>query len=332
VEKAMNVLASSLYSKYIDAMKKLAIILSLLFFFSCHQRQRSNSAGVTFTDDVGREVTFEQPPKRIVSLAPSLTEICFAIDSGTALVGVTQYCNYPPETRNKQNVGGMISPNFETIAELNPDLILVTVEGNSKEDFAKLESLGYKLFVTNPRTIEDISTSILTIGRILGRDASAARLVRSMRGQEETIHSLVRGEKKPKVFAIISTKPLITAGPSTFIHQLIEKAGGTNIAEDATLPYPIYSREEVFHQQPEYLVVTTDAVQMLSTLFSEFPEWENMPAIKRRHVLLVNSDIVTRPGPRIIEGLEIIARVLHPDKFKEYKPEGVYRLLQFDPQ
>jgi len=297
-------------------MKKLTVTLLFLSVFSCSQRHQELNAGFTVTDDMARTVSFEKPPARIISLAPSLTEVCFAIDSGATLVGVTQYCNYPPEARNKPSIGGMVSPNFEKIAELNPDLILVTVEGNSREDFAKLESLGYRLFVTNPRTIEDIYRSILTIGKILGRDSTAAQLVQSLEEREKTIWSLVKNEKKPKVFAIISMKPLMTAGPTTFMHQLIEKAGGANIASKASLPYPIYNREEVLLQQPEYLVVTTDAVYSLHALYTEFPEWEHLPAVRKRHVLMVNADLVTRPGPRIIQGLEILARVFHPEKFR----------------
>lgn len=310
--------AYSTISNYICGMKNLMFTLLLFSFLSCSQRQHDTNTGVTLKDDIGRKVSFAKPPTRIISLAPSLTEICFAIDGGAALVGVTDYCNYPPEARTKPSIGGLISPNLEKITELDPDLILVTVEGNRKDDFSKLESLGYRLFVTNPRTIDDIYRSILTIGKILGHDSSAARRVESLRKQEATIRSLVKDEKKPKVFAILSVKPLMTAGPSTFIHELIEKAGGLNIAEKATLPYPIYNREEVLHQQPEYLVVTTDAVHSLGALFTEFPEWENLPAIKKRQVLLINSDLVTRPGPRIIEGLEILARVFHPEQFHEY--------------
>lgn len=302
-------------------MKKVLRFFCLFLivaFVGCNQhRQRFSNAWLTVTDDIRRLVVFEKPPTRIISLAPSFTEMCFAIDSGATLVGVTHYCNYPPATKKKPSVGGMVSPNFEKIAELQPDLILVTVEGNSKEDFAKLESLGYRLFVTNPRTLEDIHKSILTLGRILERDTSAARLVEFLRNREESIRSLVRDEKKPKVFVIISIKPLMTAGPSTFIHQLIVGAGGINIAEKAVVAYPIFNREEVLHQNPDFLVVTTDAVYSLRSLFNEFPEWTNIEAMKKRQVLLINSDIVTRPGPRIVEGLEVLARVFHPEKFKE---------------
>lgn len=302
-------------------MKKTIILVLYLLIgiqLGCNQhRQQSSNAWLTVTDDISRQIVFEKPPMRIISLAPSLTEMCFAIDSGATLVGVTQYCNFPPATKKKPSVGGMVSPNFEKIAELQPDLIIVTVEGNSKEDFAKLESMGFRLFVANPRTLEDIYKSILTLGRILQRDSSAVRLVEFLRSREESIRSLVHDEKKPKVFAIISIKPLMTAGPSTFIHQLIVGAGGINIAEKAVVAYPIFNREEVLHQNPDFLVVTTGAVYSLRTLFNEFPEWTNLEAVKKRQVLLINSDILTRPGPRIVEGLEILARVFHPEKFKE---------------
>lgn len=272
---------------------------------------------MSVTDDLGRTVSFEQPPRRIISLAPSLTEMCFAIDSGATLVGVTDYCDFPPEAKRKPSVGGIVSPNFERIADLHPDLVLATVEGNSKEDVAKLESLGYRLFITNPHSVSDILTSLRTLGKILQRDSTTGAMINDLEHSLKRIRLAVRAGRKPKVFAVISVKPLMTAGSGTFIHELITEAGGINIAESTVIPYPIFNREEIVHRQPDVLVVTSDAANSTSALLNEFPEWINLSAVKKGRVLIIDSDVITRPGPRIVQGLEILARAFHPGLFKE---------------
>lgn len=280
------------------------------------RQQPPTTAWLNITDDIGRKVSLDNPPQRIISLAPSITEMLFAIDSGAALVGVTDYCNYPPAAKRITSVGGMIVPNFERIAALQPDLILVTVEGNSKEDFIKLESLGYKIFVTNPRTIDDIYLSFAYFGKILRKDTTTAKLIQKLKVREQHIRQKVMKEKNPKVFTIISLKPLMTAGPSTFIHQLLVKAGSKNIAEKAAVPYPILNREEIIHQQPDFLIVTNEAAPSVQTLLKEFPEWKDLHAIQNGKVLIIDGDLLSRPGPRIIDGLEILARVFHPHEFR----------------
>lgn len=239
----------------------------------------------------------------------------FAVDSGATLVGVTDYCNFPPAAKQKPSVGGMVHPNLERIAALHPDLILATVEGNSKEDVSKLESLGYRIFVTNPRTIDDVYKSLTDIGHIVGKDSTTATLVEAFKKREGKVLQWAGAKKKPKVLTIISVKPLMTVGPNTFIHQLIVKAGGVNVAQNAPTAYPLLSREEVVHQQPDIILATNDAVTSEKNIVKEFPEWKSLPAVKNGRVFIVDGDLLTRPGPRIIEGLEMLARLFHPEKF-----------------
>ncbi len=278
-----------------------------------HDEQHRSTLSMTIEDDLGRAVTFNKNPQRIISLAPSITEMLFALDSGATLVGVTDYCNFPPAAQQKPSVGGMILPNLERIAELQPDLILLTVEGNSKEDFTKLESLGYRLFVLNPRTIEEVDESITDLGKILGKDSAASSLFNGLRNRESRVHHAIQGRKFPSVFVIISLKPLMTAGPGTFIHQLIVKAGGLNIADHARVAYPIINREEIIRARPDVILVANDIMRSTRELLKEFPEWEKLPAVANGRILAVDADILTRPGPRIIDGLEMLARIFHPD-------------------
>jgi iron complex transport system substrate-binding protein len=302
---------------FLPMKKHLFITLfSLLAFSTCSVRDRSPRGTLSVTDDLGRAVSFDRVPTRVISLAPSLTEICFALDSGATLVGVTDYCDFPSGARRKQSVGGLILPNFELIAKLRPDLILATVEGNSREDVTKLESLGFRVFVTNPRTLTDIGTSILTIGKILDRDSSASLVATRLTETREFVRERLLGRQERKVFVIISVKPLMTAGPSTFIHQLIVEAGGMNIGQETSSPYPIFNREEVIRQQPDIIVATSDAAKDPAELLAEFPEWRALPAAKNRRVLIMDSDLITRPGPRYVDGLKILSSALHPEAFE----------------
>jgi len=304
------------------------VLVASLLSLSCAKREPAKNISLSVTDGLGRTISFEQFPRRVVSLAPSLTEMCFAIDSGVTLVGVTDYCNYPAEARRKPSVGGMLSPNFERIADLQPDLILATVEGNSKEDVTKLESLGYRLFITNPRSIPDIFSALRSFGKILQRDSASNTLTARLENDREAIHQAVLGVRNPRVFAVISVKPLMSASAATFIGQLITEAGGINIAENTVTPYPIFNREEIVHRQPDLIVVTSDAANSTAALLAEFPEWRMLNAVKKGRILIIDSDIITRPGPRIVQGLEILARALHPGILRDHRRKPSPRPLQ----
>lgn len=288
----------------------LAILLALVLA-SCSIRQSDNpQTGLSVRDDLGNVVAFQSPPTRVVSLAPAITEILFAIDSGNTLVGVTDFCNYPPGAKIKTSVGGMVSPNRERITQLHPDLIVATVEGNTKQDVAALASMGYKIFVTNPRTIEGVYKSIGDLGRIIGKKPAAKSLVGNLRKREEAIGRRPRAVRRPRVLVLVSLQPLIAAGRGTFIDQLILQAGGENIVADSVPSYPILSREEVVRRKPEVISAMSDAAASPEDFIELYPEWKNLPAIRNGRAFVVEADIFMRPGPRIIEALEQLDRLL----------------------
>jgi iron complex transport system substrate-binding protein len=265
-------------------------------------------AGITVVDDLGRSITLSAPAQRIVSLAPSITETLFALDGGSQVVGVTDYCNYPAAAKSKQHVGGIVNPSIETIIALKPDLILLSMEGNVREDFTKLESMGIPLFVTNPRTLQGIRKSINDLGVLTGRTKEAATLAHSMQAVEDSVTALVTTKKR--VLHIVSLQPLIVVGGRTFLNELIERAGGINIAADAASTYPTLSREAVVARDPDIIIVMSDILAKGSDLTSFFPEWATLRALRTNSVFTINADIVSRPGPRAADGLLHLHRII----------------------
>lgn len=268
-------------------------------------------AQVTVVDDLQREVHLAVAARRIVSLAPSVTECLFAIGAEDDVVGVTDYCNYPSEARQKSRVGGIVNPNIEAIVSLHPDLIILSMEGNVREDFRRLTSLGSPVFVTNPRSIEGIYRSILQLGELTGRRDSATNVVSAMRTREGVIRAKTEGKKPVRTLLIVSVQPLMCAGSKTFLNELIQTAGGANLAARARGTYPTYSREAVVADSPDVIIVMSDAGFDIAGLTQIFPEWSAINAVRRHSVFRIDSDLVSRPGPRVTDALETLFSLLH---------------------
>lgn len=265
-------------------------------------------AEVSVTDDLGRVVKLMGTPQRIISLAPSITETLFAIDAGKQVVGVTDFCNYPPEAQRKKCVGGMTNPSIEAITDLESDLIILSMEGNVREDFSKLLQLGAPVFVTNPRTLSGICKSINDLGLLTGNTASASRVVGAMKHTEDSIKSLTK--TTTRVLLVVSLQPLIVVGNKTFLAELLEFAGGVNVAASSLSTYPTLSREAVVASNPEVVIVMNDGVSNTDEMLKLFPEWGDLRAFHSHHVFRIDSDIVSRPGPRIGEALNQLHQMI----------------------
>lgn len=269
------------------------------------------SAQTTLVDDLKRPVVLGAPAQRIVSLAPSITETLFAIGAGVQVAGVTDYCNYPRETATKPKVGGVINPNIEAIAGLSPDLIVLSMEGNVREDFNKILSLGIPVFVTNPRSFEDIRRSIIQMGELTGHQHSAAVLVARMKVREDSISALVSQRPKMRALLFVSLQPLIVVGGDNFVDEIIRRAGAVNPAASSGISYPAYSREAILADDPDVILLTSDLSSDVPELTNLYPEWRNLRAIRSGRVFRVDADLVSRPGPRAVEGLLAISNLLH---------------------
>jgi iron complex transport system substrate-binding protein len=268
------------------------------------------AAQVTVTDDLHRPVSLRHPAQRVVSLAPSITESLFALGAGFQVVGVTDYCNYPSEAKLKTRVGGMTTPSIETIAALRPDLILVSMEGNLREDFSNLTALGVPVAVTNPRSLEGIYASLTMLGKLTGHADSAAHLIAALRTREQSI-ARSAPEKAPRVLLLVSLQPLIAAGDRTFINELLTRAGSQNVAAGLNMTYPTLNREAVVRDDPDVIFVMSDVLSTPETLVQMYPEWKRLSAVRNGRIHRIDADIVSRPGPRAVDGLQILSTLIH---------------------
>lgn len=270
----------------------------------------------TFVDDAGRKLYVAKSPTRIVSLAPSITEMLFSLGLEEQIVGVTDFCDFPSAARSKPKVG-YSNPNVETLAALQPDLVLAPKEFLRADVLAKLEQLKIPTFILEAKRLEDIPLHIQTLGRIVERAPEAGVVVRAMRERMAEIRRAVEGLTPKRVLYVLNSQPLITVGPGSFIHQMIGLAGGVNIASQAGAPYPRLSMETVLQEDPEVLVFPAGTAESIpSSEQQQWQRWTSLSAIRHQRIREVSSNLLNRPGPRIVEGLEQLARAIHPDAFR----------------
>jgi iron complex transport system substrate-binding protein len=274
--------------------------------FMTHVSSRS------FVDDAGRKIYMAKPPARIVSLAPSLTELLFAMGAGSQVAGVTQFCDFPPEASRKPKVG-YANPSLETLVELQPDLILAPREFLKPDLIASLDNLKIPIFIVADQTVEDIFSHIQTIGRMVDHQAEAAALGMDLRKQIAAIKERAQGQLPVRVLYVLNSQPLITVGPGSFIDQLIGFAGGVNVAAKSGTPYPRLSMETVLLEDPEVLIFPVGQAEGISESEQQsWQQWSGLSAIKQGRVHRIPADLLNRPGPRIVQGLERLAAMLHP--------------------
>jgi len=270
-------------------------------------------------DDLGRLVAINGTPQRIVSLAPSNTEILFALGPGDKVVGVTDLCNYPPEALNKTKVGGYTTPDEETILALNPDLVLVAY-GTPIDVINSLDGLELTVFCIETISLVDLLHDIRTVGEITDNEVEAQALTSELAVRIQAVTSQTEElEERPRVFHIIWNDPIWTVGSGTFENVLIEKAGGVNICQNST-GYVTISIEEVVARNPEVIIAPTSHGPGGEYIY----EWamnttalNTTDARKNDRVYKVDGDLVQRPGPRLVKGLEWFAYFIHPEIFDE---------------
>jgi len=267
---------------------------------------------VTVTDDNGTEVTIEQLPTRIVSTSPANTEILFALGVGDRVVGVTSLCDYPAEAVEIEKIGDF-QANTEKVIARDPDLV-VGYAGN-EEALSPVSEAGIPVIIMNPSSLEGVYTDIETIGTTVGAPAAATELITSMRVEiEGTANTAAETGESPTVFYTLDST-LWTAGPGSFVDELLALAGGNNIASDGPSPYFQYTPEEVVEKNPEIVLLPQSTFQSADE-FTGDSRFAELQAVKDGNVHVVDDTTVTRPGPRLPQGIKILARALHPDAFK----------------
>lgn len=266
-------------------------------------------------DDFGREVILEKAPERIISLTPSNTEILYALGLGEKIVGVSTFDDYPAEVLEIEKVGDFNGNNLERIIELEPDLVVIYGEGNEEENL-RLEEAGINYAAFEPESIEAVIETIEKIGRLTGKVDEAKTVTEEMNEQMNEILSKIEGVESRRVFYEIWHEPLMAAGPGSFMDELMTLAGGENIAKDADVEYPQFDLEQLIELNPEVYLTSIDLPEKTVESISARPGYENIDAIINNEVHLLDPNVVSRPGPRIIQALELVAKAIHPELFK----------------
>ena len=279
----------------------------------------AGEASQTFVDDAGREITLTETPERIISLAPSNTEILFAVGAGAQIVGRDEFSDYPAEALSIESVGGSMGEySAEAIVALEPDLVLAA-EINTPELIHQLEDLGVTVyFLRNPTTLEEMYANLETVAKLTGHDAG--ELVESLKARVAAVEEKIAPlSARPYVFYEIDasdpTKPW-TYGPGTFGDLLIERAGGFNVGNVASDPYPQLSLEQIVVANPSIIILGDSMWGVTPESVLERAGWETIEAVKSSQIFPIDDNLISRPGPRLVDGLETLAKILHPGVFE----------------
>ncbi|MEP6923678.1 MAG: cobalamin-binding protein [Pyrinomonadaceae bacterium] len=269
-------------------------------------------------DDLGRRVRLPANIERVISLAPSLTESVFAIGAGNKLVGVTSFCNYPEEARKLPKIGDTMKPNLETIVSLKPQLVLISTDSQLEGFLRQLEANNIPAFVTEVKDFDGVLTNLRQLGDLLDHPKEAEKLVSDLQTRVTLVQAKVKNEnssEKPvRVFVQISREPLYTIGKSSFLTDLVHRAGGESVTSGVETAYPNISRETALAAQPEAIILSVDE-SMGSQNTAPDDAFKNSPAVKNNRVYPMSGDLLTRPSPRTADLIEQIARALHPNAF-----------------
>ncbi|MFW6112839.1 MAG: ABC transporter substrate-binding protein [Thermodesulfobacteriota bacterium] len=262
----------------------------------------------------GRQVFAPAPPRRLVSLAPSITEILYFLEAGDRLVGVTSYCNFPPEVKNKPRVGTYWEFNLEAILALKPDLVLAMAhQGEGPGSLQVLQHWKIPSYLGRADTLPQLFGLIEDLARLTGREEVARRKLPALKARARRVQERVQGLPRPRVLLEIDQEPLITVGRTSIQGDLIQRAGGANIAGKVNQRYPVFNLEEVLKSRPEVILFTGMAdASSLPRRMNFWRQWTMLPAVRAGRLYWVEPDLVDRPGPRLVDGLELLANYFHP--------------------
>lgn len=294
------------------------VLVLLVSTLACAPAQKPESTAATqqLTDDAGRSVTLPVRVERVITLAPNLTEIVFAIGAGDRLVGNTSYCDYPAEAKNVAKVGDTLHPSLERIIALRPQVVLISTASQLEVFTQQLQSQNIAVFVTDPHDLDGVFRSMAQIGRMMGQEQQAQTLVQKLRERTDALEKAVKQAQPVRVFYQVSDEPLYTAGRDAFVTDLMRRAGALSVTAGVPGAWPKYSNESALAAKPDAIILPTGG-SMGAANANVAEALRTSPAVQAGRVYRINDDHLARPGPRSVDGLEEIARALHPDVFKQ---------------
>jgi iron complex transport system substrate-binding protein len=293
-------------------------VLLLATMFACTAANHARRDGPTsriLTDDLGRTVSLPAKVDRVVSLAPNLTEIVFAVGGGAQLVGRTSYCDFPPEAKSVPEVGDTTHPSLEALVAVKPQVVLVSTASQLEVFTQQLQNQNIAVFVTAPHDLEGVFRTIEQVGDILGKRDQASTLLQTLRQRTSAVEQAVKDKPPVRVFFQLSAEPLYTAGHDSFVTDLMRRAGAASVTAELPGEWPKYSSESALATKPEAIILSTGG-SMGAANSTVNEALRQSPAVQQGRVYKINDDHLVRPGPRAVEGLEEMARALHPDAFK----------------
>jgi iron complex transport system substrate-binding protein len=273
-------------------------------------------------DEAGRKVTLPLKIERIVSLAPNLTEIVYAVGAGSSLVGDTEYCDYPAEAKSVAKIGDTMHPSVERIIALKPQIVLVSTASQLEAFTKQLDEQGIAVYVTNPHSLDEVFRSIETLGDLFGHHDWALTVAQDLRSRAAAVEVATRTVQPIKVFYQVSGEPLYTIGREAYLTDLVRRAGGVSVTADVPGAFPRFSDEAALAAQPEAIILPSGG-SMGTANSTVAPALKNSPAAVKNRIYKINDDHLSRPGPRLVDGLEEMARALHPEVSSQFGPARV---------
>jgi iron complex transport system substrate-binding protein len=278
--------------------------------------QASPAFALSYRDMTGREVSVPSPATRIVSLVPSVTELIYALGGESRLVGRTDFCDDPPAARDKPSVGGMVAPNLEVIAALRADLIIGTIDGGREETFTQLRRLGMPVYLVRANRVSEVMDLVARVGDLVGRPEAVGPLVRRMSGGIARVRRLVQPYRVPRVLYVLWPDPLIVPARHALVTELIEIAGGRSVTDVDGDAYPRLSLEAAVAASPEVIILASHGATTGPVAREKWEHLASLPAIRHGRLHAVSGDLLHRYGPRMVDGLEQLARAIHPEAFR----------------
>ena len=300
------------------ALQIFVLALLFAFSFSCSRSQPNSQITTTtheVTDEADRRVTLPTRIDRIVSLAPNLTEIVYAVGAGDRLVGRTSYCDYPPQAKSVTEVGDTLHPSVERIIALKPELVLVSTASQLENFTRQLDEQKIAVYVTNPQSLDQVFESVEKLGQLFGTSEVATKLVNDLRGRAKAVEDKTAVLKPVRVFYQVSDEPLYTIGREAYLTDLLKRAGGISVTAGVPTAFPRFSDEAALASKPDAIMLPSGG-SMGNANSNVTAALKRSPAVLNNRVYKINDDLLSRPGPRLVDGLEQMAKALHPETFK----------------
>lgn len=276
----------------------------------------THAHAVAYRDMTGREVALTAPPTRIVSLVPSVTELIYALGGEARLVGRTDFCDDPPAARQKPSVGGMVAPNLESIVALRADLVIGTTDGSREETFSQLHRLGVPVYLVTVNRLAEAMDLVARVGMLTGRAEAVEPLVAHMKGEIARVRALVGPYRPPRVLYVLWPDPLIVPARGALVSELLALAGGDSVTLDGGEGYPRYSLEAALARNPEVIFIASHDATRSPLIRSTWERFTQVPAVSAGRLHIVDGNLLHRYGPRMVDGLEALARLTHPEAFE----------------